>query len=132
THAPGMIIPAGDLIQAGSLVAVATPTPAPTSGATICDANGCRPAEGLDALNLPPALLPGNGVYAGTSEQAASLAVLQQQAVTATLKGHGLPASDTNVVLSWGRDDVLAELWSLVVQAIQRSEEHTSELQSRV
>ena len=41
---------------------------------------------------------------------------------TNTLADHGLPESDRDAVLSWGRDDAEAELWALIVEAIDTTE----------
>jgi hypothetical protein len=57
-------------------------------------------------------------LYAATPAELASLHVFEQKAIHDTLTDHGLPASDSAAVQTWGRADALAELWGLVVQAI--------------
>ena len=60
----------------------------------------------FELANLPP-------------DQREALLQLQEQAITNTLVDHGLPVSDRSAVLTWGRQDALAELFALVVQAIK-------------
>ena len=43
---------------------------------------------------------------------------LSDQAIENTLADHQLPASDRDAALSWARDDAEAELWGLIVEAI--------------
>ena len=61
----------------------------------------------------------GNGLYLATTAQIQSLQVLEQAAVSATIRDHRLAAGDADAVQSWGRGDAQAELWALIVQAIQ-------------
>ena len=70
----------------------------------------------------PPPLLNPGAVAAAGPDVADSLRRLQDKAVTNTLADHGLPESDRDAVLSWGRDDAEAELWALIVEAIDTSE----------
>lgn len=79
--------------------------------AASADGTGPAPLLNADALS--------SGLYAATSAQAVSLADLEQQAITNTLSDHGLPASDADAAGTWGRSDAEAELWALLVQAIQ-------------
>ena len=44
---------------------------------------------------------------------------MEEQAVDDVLADHGLPASDRDAVLSYARYDALAELWALIVQALE-------------
>ena len=67
---------------------------------------------------LPPDLLTLSGLYAATPAQASSLQALQNQAVNNTIDAHGLASDDGDAVLSWGRSDAEAELFALIVQAI--------------
>jgi len=71
---------------------------------------------------LDPGQLAGlrsNGLYTATAAQTQSLQTLEQKAVDATLHDHNLPASDAAAAQSWGRADVQAELWALVLEAIE-------------
>ena len=70
---------------------------------------------------LPPDLLTFSGLYAATPDQVDSLQNLETQAVTNTIQDHGLASTDANAVLSWGRGDAQAELFSLIEQAITTS-----------
>lgn len=70
------------------------------------------PCQTYPLLNL-------SGLFAASDAQTASLQNLEQQAMTNTISDHQLPASDAAAVLTWGRDDAEAELWGLIVQAIQ-------------
>ena len=60
-----------------------------------------------------------DGLYLATTAQTTSLQVLEQAAVSATIRDHRLAAGDADAVQSWGRGDAQAELWALIVQAIQ-------------
>src|SRR6201999_3476200 len=81
------------------------------------------PAEllSLPALSAPElnngAYYPA-GVYSATSAQRTSLQHLENQAVADTISDHGLAATDTNAVLTWGRNDADAELWGLLNNAV--------------
>jgi uncharacterized protein YjbI with pentapeptide repeats len=63
--------------------------------------------------------LSDGGLYAATPEQAEALKALQKQAVADVILRHGLNAGDADAVLSWGRDEALAQLYLLLVAAIQ-------------
>jgi hypothetical protein len=67
---------------------------------------------------LPPALLTLSGLYTASPDQASSLLDLEYQAVTNTIEDHGLSGDDGSRVLSWARPDAEAELFALIVQAI--------------
>ncbi len=58
-------------------------------------------------------------LYLATADEASALSHIEDQAVAATIADHGLSSDDAAAVLSWGRADAEAELWSLLVQAIQ-------------
>ena len=68
----------------------------------------------------PPELLylKQRGIFTTTTSQLASLRNLENQAVETVLALHGLPPADANAVRTWGRDDVLAQLYLLMVDAI--------------
>ena len=60
-------------------------------------------------------------------------ASMQEKAIQNVLTSHGLPASDAWAVKSWARNDALAELWALVVEAIKtEANERTPEQQAAV
>ncbi|HXW77987.1 MAG TPA: hypothetical protein VEJ84_00735, partial [Acidimicrobiales bacterium] len=75
------------------------------------------PCTGLTYLLNPASL--GMGLYLATPAESGSLTDLEQQAVANTISDHGLSPSDTDAVMTWGHDDAEAELWALLVQAIQ-------------
>ena len=100
---------------------------ATTGGVAVADSSSSFPPPdlfNLSALQVP-ATLPSTGdyyaggIYSATSAQIASLQVLEQEAVTNTISDHALAATDTEAVESWARPDAKAELWALLVQAIQ-------------
>ena len=89
--------------------------------------------QSCPAFPSPPALLNSGAVDAAGPAIAASLGRLEDQAVQNTLKDHLLPAGDEDAVLSWGRDDAEAELWSLVAVAISTpAAERTQDQQNAV
>ncbi len=67
---------------------------------------------------LPPDLLTLSGIYAATPAQADSLQVFENQAVSNIIAAHSLSPDDGNAVLSWGRSDAEADLFSLIEEAI--------------
>jgi hypothetical protein len=77
--------------------------------------NGTGPADLINVLALQGA---GSPLYTATAAQQASLEDLEQQAVANTVADHGLGSADANAAQTWGRDAALAELWGLLVQAI--------------
>lgn len=98
-----------------------------TAGVAAADSGSSYPPPDLfnmSALELP-ATLPSSGdyyaggVYSATPAQITSLQDLEQQAVANTISDHALAATDTEAVESWARSDADAELWALLVQAIQ-------------
>lgn len=73
-------------------------------------------------LTPPPAGLFGKQALSRLDAATrAALLRLETQAVDNTLADHGLPESDRDAVLSWGRADVLTELWALAHEAIDTS-----------
>ncbi|HEX5165408.1 MAG TPA: hypothetical protein VFV93_08440, partial [Thermomicrobiales bacterium] len=102
-----------------ALVTLAGPILGPTGREAAAQVSDFSPPPLLsrDQLNSPD-----SDRYRATVDQIRSLANLEQQAVQATLHNHGLPASDADAVRSWGRADATAELWGLVVEAIQTPE----------
>ncbi len=63
--------------------------------------------------------LADDGIYQATSAEQTALSDLEAQAVANTLSDHDLPSSDADAVMTWGQADAEAELWALIVQAIQ-------------
>jgi Big-like domain-containing protein/MBG domain-containing protein len=88
------------------------------NGVLIQQSVPCDYTRGPASL-LSGVALGGSGPYAATPAEQAALATLEAQAVSATLADHGLPSSASAMVQTWGRDDALAELWGLLVQAIK-------------
>jgi hypothetical protein len=80
---------------------------------------GCNPPP--DFLNLNQSL------YAATPTQVASLQNLQAMAIDNTIANHGLAATDTNAVKSWGRTDAEAELYAVLLQAINATSRTTDQ-----
>ena len=96
--------------------------PMPARATNLCQVGGqvipCPSGGSTAAPLLNTAIDGGDGIYAATDAQYASLVNLQNQAVTNTLHDHGLPASDATAAQTWGRDDALSELWALIINAI--------------
>ena len=99
-----------------SRASAASPAPIPTCTSSIPN---CTPPPLLNQTELTPIRVGPQRLYAATPEQRASLHALEQKAIQDTLRDHHLPPGDAAAVQSWGRADALAELWGLVVQAIQ-------------
>ena len=57
--------------------------------------------------------------YHATTEQAAAISRLEDEAVTKTLSDHHLPAGQAAAVRSWRREAVMAQLWALMIKAIR-------------
>ena len=96
----------------------AAPAPIPTCTSSIPN---CTPPPLLNNTELTPVRVGPERPYAATPAEVASLHAFERQAVENTLRDHHLPAGDAAAAESWGRADALAELWGLVVQAIQAS-----------
>jgi hypothetical protein len=101
---------------------------AANSGVASADGTTYPPPDlfNLSALQLPATLPPelgggyyAAGVYSATPAQVTSLQDLESEAVNDTVQDHALASSDTEAVESWARPDAEAELWGLLVQAIQ-------------
>jgi hypothetical protein len=100
-----------------AFIVAAQPAHADSTGAT---SPGCSQVNSASFSPdcLPPGLLTFSGLYTATQNQINSLQDLETQAVTDTIQDHGLASTDTNAVLSWARPDAEAELFALIVQAI--------------
>jgi hypothetical protein len=79
----------------------------------------CAPPPLLNPALLAPARVGTGDLYAATPAQQQSLQNLEQQAVTNTITDHQLASGDGTAVQSWGQDDAEAELWNLLVSAVQ-------------
>jgi hypothetical protein len=76
----------------------------------------------------PPRLLNlSQSMYSATPAQDASLRRLEDQAVNAVIRDHGLSAGDETAVLTWGRDQALAQLWTLLLDSIAASPRSTDQ-----
>jgi hypothetical protein len=126
------LLAAGYPPSTGVTPAHAASTCTDSSGATIL----CAPPPLLNAALLAAPAGPkgvGGGLYAATTAQQQSLANLEHQAVANTIQDHQLDASDGTAVQSWGQDDAEAELWNLLVQAIQtKAADRTTDQQNAV
>ncbi|MDP9092153.1 MAG: fibronectin type III domain-containing protein, partial [Actinomycetota bacterium] len=77
------------------------------------------PLLNADLLSTASALLNfDSGIFAATPTEHTALTDLEQRAVTNTLKDHGLTDSDAAAAQTWGRNDALAELYALILDAI--------------
>ena len=111
------VLAAGLLIPSPALAASA-PASAPAAAVDpICvtDPAQCTPPPMLNKQLLQdPA-----SVYHATTAQSAAIAALEAEAVTTALADHQLPASEADAMRSWGRQEVLAQLWALMIKAIR-------------
>ena len=69
----------------------------------------------------PPLLNLDEGANGAAGEQRDSLRRMEAKAIADVLALHSLPDSDAAAVKSWGRFDVLADLYSVIVSAISTS-----------
>jgi hypothetical protein len=82
---------------------------------TTCDSTwDCSPPP---LLNLDQDY-PTAALYSATPAQRTSLRALEKQAISNVIENHGLSAGDTAAVQTWGRDEALAELFTLLLDAI--------------
>ena len=97
----------------GRTRSVAAAVPPPIDPSMICSLSaGCLPPAPLlnvDALQ--------SGLHAATPEQAKSLRKLEEQAIDRVIKLHGLSEGDRSAVQTWGREQVLATLYALLLNA---------------
>ena len=63
------------------------------------------------------------GLTKATPEQVKSLRKLEADAVADVIKLHGLSASDTNAVLTWGRSEAQAQLFTRLLNALDEDED---------
>ncbi|HEX4472928.1 MAG TPA: MBG domain-containing protein [Nocardioides sp.] len=112
----------------GLLVSSARADVSPIDLSKLCSTSSgqCAPYPGPAPLLDPTAL-----DYA-TPSQADALRAFERLAVQDVMADHGLPDSDLNAVQSWGRPDAQAELWMLIVQAIQKTPAQRSANQQQV
>ena len=79
----------------------------------------------LDGAQPPVEGFPPIGTAAPTNIFQASLGEkdvllrFERQAVQDTVRDHGLSSSDSSAAQTWGRSTALAELWALILQAVQ-------------
>jgi hypothetical protein len=62
-----------------------------------------------------------NGIYSATEQQLSTLHKFEDQAIANVIKDHFLDPTDAPAVLSWARDEALANLYILMFQAFQAS-----------
>ena len=123
------------VVATGLLIpSVASPSSATSAAATssedipadcVADPQLCPPPPLLNKQLLTD---PTSFFYA-TPQQQAELSVLEDQAVANVIAGHGLATTEAAAVRSWGRDEALAEMWALVVQAIRTDPGQRTETQ---
>ena len=100
--------------------ALATPAPAPAPAAAVDPICVSDPAQCTPAPMMNKQLLQDPAsVYRATAAQQAAIAALEGEAVTTALSDHQLPASEALAMRSWGRQEVLAQLWALMMKAIR-------------
>jgi len=87
----------------------------------------CTFKDPCESWPVPPLLNLDQGSYVPTPEQKQSLRALEAQAVANVIKGHGLTDADTDAVKTWGRYDALADLYTLVVKAINETDRTTDQ-----
>jgi hypothetical protein len=72
------------------------------------------------ALLSPPDLLNlDQPLYAASTAQANSMKNLQDRAIKDVIQSHGLADGDTAAVMTWGRNEAQAELFAVLVNAVQ-------------
>ena len=77
----------------------------------------------------PPPLLGtlDRGLTKATPEQVTSLRNLEADAVDDVIRIHGLSGSDTNAVLTWGRSEAQAQLFTRLLNALDEDEDDRSD-----
>ena len=102
------------MARAGSAAADDRPLPDVMCGDTFCP---------------PPPLLGtlDRGLTKATPEQVTSLRNLEADAVDDVIALHGLSGSDTNAVLTWGRSEAQAQLFTRLVNALDEDEDDRSD-----
>ena len=102
------------MARAGSAAADDRPLPDVTCGDTFCP---------------PPPLLGtlDRGLTKATPEQVKSLRNLEADAVDDVIRIHGLSGSDTNAVLTWGRSEAQAQLFTRLLNALDEDEDDRSD-----
>ena len=106
------------IVVAGLLIPSAPPATADEpSDVSICDTEPglCTPAPLLNEQLLQDP----NGFFYATSIEKASLRRLETKAVAQALDEFDLPVSDAAAMQSWGRDEALAQLWALLLEAVR-------------
>ena len=98
------------MARAGSAAADDRPPPDVTCGAT----GICPPPPLLGSLD--------RGLTRATPEQVKSLRKLEDDAVADVIRLHGLSASDTNAVLTWGRSEAQSQLFTRLLNAIDEDD----------
>ncbi len=115
--AAGLLVPQ----PASAAAPAATPAATPAAAAALLDPE----CESDPTLCTPPPMLnkqllqDPSGIYRATSAQQAAIAALEAEAVINALADHQLPASEADAMRSWGRHEVLAQLWALILKAIR-------------
>ena len=85
----------------------------------MCGATFCPPPPLLGTLD--------RGLTKATPEQVKSLRNLEADAVADVIALHGLSESDTNAVLTWGRSEAQAQLFTRLLNALDEDEDDRSD-----
>ena len=103
------------MARAGSAAADDRPLPQVACG----NAVWCPPPPLLGTLD--------RGLTKATPEQVKSLRNLEADAVDDVIRIHGLSRSDTNAVLTWGRSEAQAQLFTRLLNALDEDEDDRSD-----
>ena len=115
------ITAAGLLVPQPASAAAPAAAPAAPAAPLLLDPE----CESDPTLCTPPPMLnkqllqDPSSIYRATTAQQAAIAALEAEAVINALADHQLPASDADAMRSWGRQEVLAQLWALMIKAIR-------------
>jgi hypothetical protein len=97
---------------------------AASGGAVVQQTNELGSCDASVSDCSPPPLLnldqdyPTAALYRATPAQRTSLRALEAEAIRNVIETHGLGDGDIAAVQTWGRDEALAQLWMLLLEAI--------------
>ena len=104
-------------VVAGLAVALPTVSNAITPTQTFAPAQLINESALEAPAQVNGSYYPG-GMFAATDAERTAVNAVEAQAVANTLADHGLPAGDGPSILSWARADADANLWALILQAV--------------
>jgi Ca2+-binding RTX toxin-like protein len=89
----------------------------------------CPISTGIVGRCPPPPLLGtlDRGLTTATPDQVKSLRQLEADAIADVIELHGLSESDTSAVLTWGRSEAQAQLFTLLLNALNTDEDDRSD-----